>query len=79
MSVGYMQRALWPEFDVEEAVVMPDQSFVHDLIRALGLPEQYSDNAELRAFSDGSASITLKIDLTPEQVSYLHAIKQAKD
>lgn len=79
MSVGYTQRTLWPEFDKVEENYMPDKSFVNDLVRALGLPEQYSNNAELRAFSDGSASIILKISLTPEQVSYLHAIKQSHD
>jgi len=79
MSVGYMQRALWPEFDVKEEPYMPDKNFVTDLVKALGLPEQFTRDAELRAFSDGSASILLKIDLTPEQVSYLHAIKQSHD
>jgi hypothetical protein len=79
MSVGYMQRALWPEFDVEEASVMHETNFVTDLVKALGLPKEFTRKAELHAFSDGSASILLTIDLTPEQVSYLHAIKQSHD
>jgi hypothetical protein len=79
MSVGYTQRALWPEFDEEEESAMANKSFVHDLLKALDVPEQFTENAEFCAFSDGSASVTLHFELTPEQVDYLHAIKQSHD
>ena len=71
----YKQRALWPEFE-EDKPREEEMDFVKTLVKGLGVPVEYADKATMKAFSDGSVSLKLNIDLTDADVQSLcHQVK----
>lgn len=72
MSVGYTQRALWPEFDADYQETTSTKHFTEELLSYLGLAQSYESSTKLKSFSDGSVCLDITVMLSPEEVSLAH-------
>jgi hypothetical protein len=74
-TMKYSQRKLWPEFE-DESPREEEADFVRQIVKGLGVPEQYTEKVTMRTFSDGAVSLKLNIDLTYDDVQSLcHHVK----